>query len=304
MEKGLILKLFLISSLIFGSIIIFLPRYSIIKKEILIQIDPVNMPKGLVLVGSILKDIEVTILASKSKMRLLDDLKMKIPIDLSDVDIGVNSVVLKKDDLKFPRGFVIEKIYPSFVTIQIDKDEKKEFPIEVSIIGNPVSGFFVSGSTSDPLSITISGPDNIIKYIERIKTKPIDVTGSYESFKKEIAIDIPKGTKIISQTNIILAKINIVEEIITQELKNIEVKGKKSKYVYKIMPSKVDITVKGPKNGLNKLENEGNIQVFVDLIGLKPGVYVRRASIVLPVNIILIDVKPEIFTVNIEKQKL
>jgi hypothetical protein len=40
----------------------------------------------------------------------------------------------------------------------------------------------------------------------------------------------------------------------------------------------------------------------VDLADLKPGVYVRRASISLPLRITLVKANPELFTVTVTKK--
>jgi hypothetical protein len=44
-----------------------------------------------------------------------------------------------------------------------------------------------------------------------------------------------------------------------------------------------------------------DFSVYVDLSKLEPGVYVRRATIALPLNTTLVGVDPEIFTVNVTK---
>ena len=54
---------------------------------------------------------------------------------------------------------------------------------------------------------------------------------------------------------------------------------------------------------INELYGSNGVQVYVDLKGLKPGVYKKRATITLPVKTTLIDAKPEIFKVKIMDQK-
>ena len=92
----------------------------------------------------------------------------------------------------------------------------------------------------------------------------------------------------------------IEEQIVEREFKSITVEGKDSTYTFSITPPAIDIRVKGPVNILEKLYQEKELEVYIDLKGLKPGVYVRRASIILPVKTILVGVKPEIFTVKID----
>lgn len=54
---------------------------------------------------------------------------------------------------------------------------------------------------------------------------------------------------------------------------------------------------------IEKLSTTEDVEVFLDLKDLKPGVYVRHATIRLPVNITLVDVEPEIFTVKLESEQ-
>jgi hypothetical protein len=42
--------------------------------------------------------------------------------------------------------------------------------------------------------------------------------------------------------------------------------------------------------------------VFIDLKGLKPGMYIRHATILLPGNVTLLSVSPTIFTVKVNKK--
>ena len=54
---------------------------------------------------------------------------------------------------------------------------------------------------------------------------------------------------------------------------------------------------------IDKLHGGKGLQVYVDLKGLKPGVYKKRATITLPVKTTLIDAEPEIFKVKIMDKK-
>jgi len=52
----------------------------------------------------------------------------------------------------------------------------------------------------------------------------------------------------------------------------------------------IEIKVKGPINELNKFDASINIKVHIDLKELKPGIYMKPAAILLPVDITLIHV--------------
>jgi YbbR domain-containing protein len=124
-----------------------------------------------------------------------------------------------------------------------------------------------------------------------------------ESFKKEIALDLSENIKSVAHSGIVLAEIFIKEKIGTKKITDIFVQGKDTEYVYSIKPTAIEIEVKGPVNIVEKLIKDKGVEVYVDLKGLKPGIYIRRATITLPVKTTLISVKPEIFTVTIQRNR-
>ena len=269
------------------------------ETDIFIPIDFGKIPDGLSIIDPPLKGIEVRIRCPESLVKTLSEIKSRYLLDLSDINEGVNNIPIRKDGIKLPSGISIINITPSFLTVKVEKELKKELPVIVSFSGKPATGFFTYAVTR-PSSVMLKGPENILGPIEKIFTKPIDVNGLSESFKKEIALDLPECLDIISFSGIILAEVFIEEQIVAREFKNIPVKGKDSTYTFSITPPAIDIEIKGPVNLLEKFYQENGLEVCVDLKGLKPGVYVRRASIVLPVKTILVRVKPEIFTVKIK----
>ena len=269
------------------------------ETDIFIPIDPGKIPDGLSITDPLLKGIEVSISCPESLVKTLSEIKSRYLLDLSYINEGVNNIPIRKDGIKLPSGISIINITPSFLIVKVEKELKKELPVIVSFSGKPAPGFFTYAVTR-PSLVMLKGPENILGPIEKIFTKPVDVNGLSESFKKEIALDLPECLDIVSFSGIILAEVYIEEQIVAREFKNIPVKGKDSTYTFSITPPAIDIEIKGPVNLLEKFYQENGLEVCVDLKGLKPGVYVRRASIVLPVKTILVRVKPEIFTVKIK----
>jgi len=269
------------------------------ETDIFIPIDLGKIPDGLSITDPPLKGIEVRIRCPESLVKTLSKIKSRYLLDLSDINEGVNNIPIRKDGIKLPSGISIINITPSFLIVKVEKELKKELPVIVSFSGKPAPGFFTHAVTR-PSSVILKGPENILGSIEKIFTKPIDVNGLSESFKKEISLDLPGCLDIISFSGIILAEVFIEEQIVAREFKNIPVKGKDSTYTFSITPPVIDIEIKGPVNVLEKFYQDNGLEVCVDLKGLKPGVYVKHASIILPVKTILVWVKPEIFTVKID----
>jgi len=97
-----------------------------------------------------------------------------------------------------------------------------------------------------------------------------------------------------------MATIPIVETIVTQSFKDLLVITKNSPENTMITPQAMEIKVKGPLNILKKSGIRKQFSIYIDLEGLGPGLYMRRAIIKLPVGLILADTRPELFTITIK----
>ena len=269
------------------------------EAEFFIPVEISGIPSELTVTGFHLKGIEVRVRGPKSALETLAKLKPKYLLDLSGAGVGVKTIDFDQNRIALPKGVTIIKINPELFTVRIENEIKKEIPIIISLSGKPASGFIVAGAVAKPLSAALQGPQNILGRMEKVLTKPIDIKGKSESFKKEIPLDLAEDLEVISASIVVLAEVFIEEKIAAKLYHDIPVEGRDTQYQYSISPPGVTIEVKGPVNVLEKLYTEKSIKVYVDLKGLKPGMYVRRASIALPLKTTLVNAEPEIFTVKI-----
>jgi len=269
--------------------------------DLFLPVKPSGIPAGLTLTGPPLQGIDVRVRGPKSAIENLSDLNPIYTLDLANVDLGVKTISIDKKRISLPKGISVVKIHPASITIRVAREVKKELPVVISFAGKPASGFLVADAVARPLSVTLRGPENKLSAMEKILTEPVDIKGLSESFKKKIALDLAEEIEVVSSSKIVHAEIIIAEKIVIRNYIDILVQGQGTPYTYRITPPKIDIEVKGPVNVLKKLSADKGINVYVELKGLKPGVYARPAAIILPLKTTLVGVKPKIFTVKLEK---
>jgi YbbR domain-containing protein len=275
------------------------PYASIQEADIFIPVDSEKIPEGLIVTNGPFTGIEVHVRGPKSIIRTLSDLKIQYTIDLSGVNIGVNFIPIHQAKIPLPNGISILKINPDSITVKVENEIKKKLPVNISLTGKPAKGFMVVGSKAKPMSVILRGSEDTLSQMDKVSTQPINIKGLSGSFKKEVALDLVENLKLVDSSKIILANVFIEEQLTTKTFDNIPVQGDGSLYIYRITPPVITIKVKGPVNMIEKLYGSNGVQVYVDLKGLKPGVYNKRATITLPVKTTLIDAKPEIFKVKI-----
>jgi len=267
--------------------------------EILISVDPHKLPDGLTLAGPALKEIEIRVKGPPAELEALRQNAPRYPLDLSAVAVGVESIAINPDLIPMPSGVQITRVNPAYLRVKVDRLIKKLVPVKVVVSGNPAGSYSINGMLARPSTILICGAQTAVALVDEIFTKPIDVTARSESFKKEIAVDLAEGVETCSSSGIVLAEIYVAVKVATRQFAGIQVQGKNTPYGFSISPRTLTLEIKGPLNIINNIHPQKDIQVFVELQNLKPGVYVRRAAISLPVNTTLVNVEPELFTVKI-----
>ena len=277
----------------------FWPTASLDETDILVPVGFEKIPSGLTITTFSSKNIEVRVRGPKSAIKGISNKKLRYSADLSNVSAGLNSIPVNIEHVSFPETLSILKFNPTSLDIVADIEIYKKVPVKVFYTGEPASNLFVADALAKPSSLILRGPKKLLHPIEKILTKSVDINGALKSFKKEITLDLPEDIDIVFPTGVIHAEILLKEKFAIKKFSNIPVKGKNTKYLYSISPLAIDIEIKGPVNILDKLKVNDNINVYVDLKGLKPGIYVRRAAITLPVKTTLAGVEPEIFTVKI-----
>jgi YbbR domain-containing protein len=275
------------------------PKVATIK----VPVEPKNVPSGMIYTGPSRQDIEIQVRGAASLLENLSDLKLRCTIDLANMAIGNHSVPVEADRLNLPEGLSLVSLSPSAISVRLDQEIIKEIPVLVALQGEPAPGFIIAEAVANPDTVALRGPLYLLENIKSIATHPIDVSGVAESFKKIITLDLLEYVEMVPPKAPILAEIRLVQQIASKEFKDVVIKGKNTAYPFQITPAIISIEVKGPARLLTRLETKPEFNIYVDLSDLKPGVYVRRATIELPVGTSLVHAAPEIFTVKIKKRK-
>lgn len=282
---------------------VFLWRYaSFVESELNVPVAIENLPKDLIIVGQLPKEVEVRVRGQKLVLEAFLEQKHACLLDLAQAKAGLVTLPVTESSMKFPGGISIVQMEPKSFTLRIEPKLTKTVPVLVSLTDNPAPGYRVSLTLVTPSTLPIVGSEKALSRIDQLATRPVSIKDVSESFKKEIAVDLPNGVSIGGAgISLVTAQVNIEENVVVRRFENIPVEARNTVFPVKITPPDIDIDVKGPENFLTGLSAGDNIAVYVDLKDLSPGVYVRRAQITLPVGGTLVAWDPEVFTVTIGK---
>jgi YbbR domain-containing protein len=209
-------------------------------------------------------------------------------------------IPLIKKRLPIHPGIEVLDINPAYLSVKLEKKITQKFNILVPYAGKPATGYIALEAKATPAAVELTGAASIIAGIETLQTKPLDLEGMTESFKKELPLDIDKSLMITASSPVITASVKILPQLVEKKIEHLPVKALNSSGEAEITPPHITIEVKGAYDALNSTDLESQISSYIDLEGLSPGVYVRNALIDIPVGLIMIHADPEIFTVKIK----
>jgi len=283
------------------------------ETNLLLPVDYANIPDDMILTNFHTDKIEVRIKCQPKHIEKLSKKSLVYPADIYtdlafDPAGGTDAIepgryLLPVDKTRIPigRSASIVKITPSYLSIRLETKVTRVFKVTVPSIGEAAKGYMALSPVCEPATVALTGAKSLINRIEQLSTKPVDLTNANENFKKEVPLDLGQPELFTAAQSIFVVSVRVQPLTGTRTIEQIpiELQNRPGKKI-SIEPPTISIDLKGPQEKLNNTTLTNNIHAFMDLEGLKPGVYARHAFIDIPVELVMTNASPRVFTVKIE----
>ncbi len=283
-----------------------------VETDLLLPVHFSNIPDKMILTGFHTDKIEIRIQANPKLMEFINKQNLHYTVDLytdleldpagasDSIEPGAYLIPVEKNRIPMGGGVKILSIKPSYLSVQLENKLTKTFKVTIPYGGKPAKGYIALEPVVNPSRVQLTGAATLLNSIKDVKTMPVDLTNARESFKKRVPLNLDDTTTVSLSEHIILVSVPIHQQLVSRTIKNIPIKVQNCPYLAKIEPSQITIIVKGPFDILGNKEIMDQIYSFIDMKDLKPGVYARHAYINIPVDLIMTNADPQVFTVKIE----
>lgn len=283
-----------------------------LETNLLLPVDFSNIPKGMALTHHRTDKIEIRIQAPPRLIEMITKKSLGYPADLyadlefdpagdsDSIEPGAYVLPVDKNRIFLDPGIKILAITPPFLSVHLEKKITKSFKVTVPYTGEPATGHLALVPACEPAWVELTGAQSLINGIDQLKTKPIDLAGANESFKKKIPLDLENPLLYSSSETMFTITVPIQQQMITKTIADIPIQLWNNNSPKQIEPPVITIEIKGSFDLLANKTILDQIHAFVDLKGLKKGVYARHAYINLPVDLVMTKATPQVFTVKIE----
>ncbi len=155
---------------------------------------------------------EITVKGPASAMNTVDRVEARID-DQALLDGKIHNVDLSVIDRA---GNPVSEISLSNEDINISFRvfETKKVPVIINTNGSVNKNYEEKARAISPESVVLIGPEAIIKDIESIETKPIDITGLKGNKTGDIELDLPESVEVYDGENKVTFKIDVERKVV------------------------------------------------------------------------------------------
>ena len=216
--------------------------------------------------------------------------------------VGLHQIPIETALLPLPEGITTIKATPAAVTLKTEAKAAKLVKITPRLEGVPATGWTISATTVEPTTANITGGESVVAALEEIFTDPVMIDNITTTLDQpDVKLVVPEGVSLVGPESAAVT-VHLNAEPVTRTWSALKIALRGNQYATTVHPNKVSLTVRGPKAALDQLDRGDQVDLFVDVNGLAPGVYVRRAVIRLPLDVTLVKAEPTLFTVTISNQ--
>jgi YbbR domain-containing protein len=172
-----------------------------------VPLSVIGQDPSLININDIPSTVEVTLRAPRSVWEKLtaQENSVQATLDLSGLGSGEYTVGIQLTITERPYQIVVAN--PTSVTVHLEPLATRTLPVELSWSGEPSLGYQAGKETIDPQTITISGPDSIVKEAARAKIQ-VSLAGARGSIDQSLRV------QVVDKINNQLRGISISPELI------------------------------------------------------------------------------------------
>jgi YbbR domain-containing protein len=261
-----------------------------------------NKSDDLIITTQTADSVSLRVRGSRGILATLSSSSIKAIINLEGVRAGTTTFRNLVDKVKLPNGVKVTAISPAELSVTVEPLVTKIVPVQLTTKGILKEGYEISRISVTPEFVEVRLAKSEADELEKVVTEPLDISGFASDINREVTLVL---TGVAPPRTINLEKVSafliISEKVIETILSDIKVEVCNSSYRADIVPSTVQLVVKGPYH-LVKDVSGGKVKVLIDLAGVVPGSYSKKAQITLPEQITLVAATPLWFKVVVRRE--
>ena len=267
------------------------------EKALLVPLELRNIPEQYMVTSPVADTVEMRVRGPRTLLGSIEDRRQRVILDLANVRAGTTSFKIDSEMLNLPRGVRVVRVSPVQITLEVERVVRKSLPVSAGVTDSLHAGFRIAETEIRPSTVMVTGPAREVEALKIVVTEPIKLPAAESTFEESILLVRP-GDLIRLLPERVTVRGRIEEVSASQDFKQVEIGIRNASRQTRILPARIDVTVRGPQRLLKGLKLSGD-NVFVDVAGLAPGAHRGKIEVALPEGLEAQELRPSEVSVRI-----
>jgi len=298
-EKGLLLVCFILGFFAWQGI----------RKNVGIEVPVSNItvdldvPEGWAVWEKSVHRVNVLFRGTREDIRYLNSDQMRVVIPVPNPKQGDEMVIKLTDSyLRNPTGAKALRFSPSEIVVKLDQESTVTLPVKAALDGSLPDGLEIARIVCTPLSVDVTGAQQVLDGMENIQTEPVELDDRKGSFKESVPIALPQAGRMRVDPDWVTVEFFLEARSATEEFEKIPVRilsAPGEERLITVQPTSVNITVSGQQQRIEQLRM-ADVFAYVGCYDLAESTgYDLPVVVDLPAGLKLVETEPSVVHVEI-----
>lgn len=234
--------------------------------------------------------------------------KKSIDLELPEIDISTRIQLMDyKNRFNIARELgveIVEIIEPKTIDIRVDRFVERRVPVKLESFIRPAPGYILTNINADQDSVSISGPAEMVKKTNLLKTEPIIREGVKYPFNIPVRIISPNPGLVQVQPEDIGVHVGI-EQLVERTIREIPVQivGVPPDLEARAVPPNILVRIKGGQSAVTEIGKDQFTAIFNYRREFRTGQFSYEPHIEAPDKVTVIGVQPQEFRLHLMKKE-
>jgi YbbR domain-containing protein len=198
---------------------------SIQEKErfLTVPVEVRNVSEDYLLSSELPEFVQLVLRGREESLSLVNEGDVVAYIDLEMNSEGETKKIVKVGRRGIPRGVSIKEISPRLIDVQLDQAIRKSVNVVPVIITDLPAGYSFEKFLIEPPAVEIQGPASLIKTVESVNTRKVDIGNMTETTVMEIELETGSDKITLVRNQPVSIKIFIREEFVLKRVSSVVV---------------------------------------------------------------------------------
>jgi YbbR domain-containing protein len=164
-----------------------------------------NIPSGMAVTNKVERQVDVRLAGPSTLINTLQQNEISAAVDLSVAKAGRETIPLSERSVKVPAGVRVERVYPAYIEVVLEKLERKTVPVLPQIKASSKVRDRIAKIDVDPPSLEVEALPDEFSRLKTLTTEEVAPETTEGVFTARARVNLPEGhARIVGNQSVLV----------------------------------------------------------------------------------------------------